>query len=432
MLSLPDLKSIVRSINNRETEGRPGTARRHKGAAAARPKDTAGLASLESFMADVAVSARLDLIALIETDSRGKSAGIVAAGRSGLASVLTVPSLEDRGPLAKLIRDDRPRRGKGKILISNEVFPRDGTWCELIPMDSSVAYYYQPLSKLPVPGIERRLGLEGGMRLGCLAVDESDEGGEKDLEVRALLAASLIANLRRGTDGTAADEFRAERVELLSRLTSSIAHEIKNPLTGISAGIQYLARKLQPGVTEEETVEFILTEINRLSRIIDDLYSVSKQPTLIFMETDVGEIINKSLLCLSEEILKKEIATEVALDEDAPPIKADPDRLQQVFINIIKNAIEACGTGGSVGIRMECSGHDIKIEFTDDGCGIPLDEVDRIFEPFHSGKAGGTGLGLYLSRNIMDRHRGTIEVSPGKDGGTVFKVTLPIRDARHG
>jgi signal transduction histidine kinase len=430
MLSLPDLKSIVKSINARELEGRGGTGRRDK--AAARPKDTSRLAGLESFMVEVAVSTRLDLVALLETDARGKSAGIIAAGRSGLTSVMSVPSLEDRGPLAKLIREDKPRGGRGKIIISNEVFPRDGTWCELIPMDSSVAYFYQPLSRLPVPGIERRLGLEEGTRLACIAMDESDEAGERDLEVRALLAASLVANLRRGMDDSAADEFQEERVELLSRLTSSIAHEIKNPLTGISAGVQYLARKLPPGATEEETVEFILTEINRLSRIIDDLYSVSKPPTLIFVETDVGEVINKSLLCLSEEVLKREIATEVSLDRDTPPIKADPDRLQQVFINIIKNAIEACSTGGRVEIRMVCSGHNIDVEFVDDGCGIPIDEIDKIFEPFHSGKASGTGLGLYLSRNIVERHRGTIEVAQSRDRGTVFTVTLPIRDARNG
>jgi signal transduction histidine kinase len=427
MLSLPDLKSLVKSINARELE-----SRRDPGDAAAQPKDMSRLASLESFMVEVAVGAHLDLVALLETDARGKSAGMVAASRSGLTSILSVPSLEDRGPLAKLIREDRPRGGKGKVLISNEVFPRDGNWCELIPMDSSVAYFYQPLSKIPVPGIERRLGLEDGTRLACLAVSEASDGSEKSVEVGALLAASLVANLRRGMDDAAADDFREERVELLRRLTSSIAHEIKNPLTGISAGVQYLARKLESGTSEEETVEFILTEINRLNRIIDDLYSVSKPPTLIFVETDVADVINKSLLCLSEEVLKKEISTAVDLDKSAPPIKADPDRLQQVFINVIKNAIEACETGGSIEILMTSKGHDIRIEFADDGCGIPCDEIDQVFEPFHSSKSGGTGLGLYLSRSILDRQRGRIDISPGEEGGTVVTVTLPIRNARNG
>ena len=170
MLSLPDLKSIVKSINARELDRRGDAASRDR--AALRPKDTSQLASLESFMVEVAVGARLDLIALIETDAQGKSAGVIAAGRSGLTCVMSVPSLEDRGPLAKFIREDKPRGGRGKVLISNEVFPRDGSWCELIPMDSSVAYFYQPVAKLPVPGIERRLGLEEGMRIGCLAISE--------------------------------------------------------------------------------------------------------------------------------------------------------------------------------------------------------------------------------------------------------------------
>lgn len=422
MLSLPDLKSFVKSINVREQHGKPLSAREPK----------TPLAGIEAFMVEVAVSAQLDLVALIETDSEAKSAGVIAAGRSGLTSVLSIPSLEDRGPIAKLLREDRARGGRGKVLVSNEVFPRDGKWCELVPMDSSVPYYYQPLGLLPVPGIERRLGLEPGTRLACLAIDESAAAGDGGLEVRALLAASLVANLRRGAAEEPASEWREERIDLLRRLTSSIAHEIKNPLTGISAGVQYLARKLQPGATEEETVDFILAEINRLNRIVDDLYSVSKPPTLIFVETDVTDVMNKSLLCLSEEVLKKEIAAEVSLDEGAPPIKADPDRLQQVFINIIKNAIEASAVGGKVRIEMESSGHNIVVKIRDEGCGIPEDEIDKAFEPFHSTKSGGTGLGLYLSRSIVERHRGTIEAKPGKDRGMEFKINLPIRDARHG
>lgn len=432
MLTLQDVKSLVKSINVREAEGR--TARRKgptvEGSSVS--QERTALAGVESFMADVAANAGLDLVALIESDSRGKSASVIAAGQSGLTSVLAVPSLEDRGPLARLIRDNRPRGGRGKVLTSNEVFPRDGKWCELVPMDSSVPYYYQPLAKLPVPGIEEHLRLEEGMMAGCLAIDESHDDSEAGLKVRALLAASLITNLRIRMSDEPREEGREERVELLRRLTSSIAHEIKNPLTGISAGVQYLAKKLQPGATEEETVDFILTEISRLNRIIDDLYSVSKPQTLIFVETDVPEVIKKSLLCLSEEVVKRGISTQVDLDESAPPIKADPDRLQQVFINVLKNAIEASAEGGRVEVVLECSGYNIIVEVRDEGCGIPSDDIDKIFEPFHSNKSGGTGLGLYLSREIVERHRGSIEVLPRKGKGTVFRITLPIRDARNG
>jgi signal transduction histidine kinase len=283
-----------------------------------------------------------------------------------------------------------------------------------------------------VPGIEKHLRLEEGMMAGCLAIDESHDDSDASLKVRALLAASLITNLRIRMGDEPREEGREERVELLRRLTSSIAHEIKNPLTGISAGVQYLAKKLQPGATEEETVDFILTEISRLNRIIDDLYSVSKPQTLIFVETDVPEVIKKSLLCLSEEVVKRGISTQVDVDESAPPIKADPDRLQQVFINVLKNAIEASAKGGRVEVVLECSSYNIIVEVRDEGCGIPSDDIDKIFEPFHSNKSGGTGLGLYLSREIVERHRGSIEVLPRKGKGTVFRITLPIRDARNG
>ncbi len=432
MLTLQDIKSLVTSINVREAEGHAASRKGPTVKGSSVSRERTALAGIELFMADVAANAGLDLVALIESDARGKSAFVIAAGQSGLTSVLAVPSLEDRGPLARLIRDNRPRRGRGKVLTSNEVFPRDGKWCELVPMDSSVPYYYQPLAKLPVPGIEKHLRLEEGMMAGCLAIDESHDDSEASLKVRALLAASLITNLRMRMSDEPREEGREERVELLRRLTSSIAHEIKNPLTGISAGVQYLAKKLQPGATEEETVDFILTEISRLNRIIDDLYSVSKPQTLIFVETDVPEVIKKSLLCLSEEVVKRDISTQVDLDESAPPIKADPDRLQQVFINVLKNAIEASAKGGRVEVVLECSSYNIIVEVRDEGCGIPSDDIDKIFEPFHSNKSGGTGLGLYLSREIVERHRGSIEVLPRKGKGTVFRITLPIRDARNG
>jgi signal transduction histidine kinase len=432
MLTLQDVKSLVKSINVREAEGRAASRKGPTVKGSSVSRERTALAGIESFMADVATNAGLDLVALIESDSRGKSASVIAAGQSGLTSVLAVPSLEDRGPLAKLIRDNRPRGGRGKVLTSNEVFPRDGKWCELVPMDSSVPYYYQPLAKLPVPGIEKHLRLEEGMMAGCLAIDESHDDSDASLKVRALLAASLVTNLRIRMSDEPREEGREERAELLRRLTSSIAHEIKNPLTGISAGVQYLAKKLQPGATEEETVDFILTEISRLNRIIDDLYSVSKPQTLIFVETDVPEVIKKSLLCLSEEVVKRGISTQVDVDESAPPIKADPDRLQQVFINVLKNAIEASAKGGRVEVVLECSSYNIIVEVRDEGCGIPSDDIDKIFEPFHSNKSGGTGLGLYLSREIVERHRGSIEVLPRKGKGTVFRITLPIRDARNG
>jgi signal transduction histidine kinase len=423
MLSLPDLKTIVKAMS-------PGSPRPAEDKDSAE-SDVNRLAGFRAFLVEVAVHADLDLLGLIETDARGKAAAIIAAGRSGLSTTLSLPSLEDRGPLAKLLRENRARGGNSKILVSNEVFPRDGNWCDLVPMDSSVRFFFQPLCELPVPGLAERMGAKDDTRLACLAVDESDDGGQ-GLKMRALLAASLIANLRTGGDEGPDAESRAERVKLLQRLTSSIAHEIKNPLTGISAGVQYLARKLQPGVTEEETVDFIIAEIGRLNRMVDDLYSVSKPPPLLFVGTDIGEVINKSLLCLSEEVLKREISTEVLLDQDAPAIKADPDRLQQVFINLVKNAIEASRKKGRVTVEMKSAGGAVRVAVRDAGCGIPPEEMNRIFEPFHSTKSGGTGLGLYLSRSIVERHGGTIEVDAAEGGGTVFTVALPVSEGPNG
>jgi signal transduction histidine kinase len=221
------------------------------------------------------------------------------------------------------------------------------------------------------------------------------------------------------------DNLRRELLKLLGRFTSSIAHEIKNPLTGIAAGVQYLARRLQPGVTEADTVDFILAEIGRLNRIVDDLYMVSRPPQMVMKPTAINEVVAKSLFCLSEEIVKKRLVLEQSLGQDVPCFNADPERLQQVLINVLKNAIEATPEGGRIEISTCRKDGWVRVAVADSGPGVPAADREKVFEPFYSTKNGGTGLGLCISQSIIDEHNGRMSLESPPGGGACFVMDLP-------
>jgi signal transduction histidine kinase len=141
----------------------------------------------------------------------------------------------------------------------------------------------------------------------------------------------------------------------------------------------------------------------------------------------MNEVVAKSLLSLSERILKKGLTVQQDLQSDLHQFEADADRLQQVIINIIKNAIEASPEKGEIRIETACGGSNIAVRITDSGPGILVEDRERIFEPFFSKKQDGTGLGLCISQRIVDQHGGSIYVEDVPQGGTTFVIELPIR-----
>jgi signal transduction histidine kinase len=413
------------------------------------------------------------------------------------------------------------------LFSKEEVFPEDGAWCDLVPMDSVVAYVFIPISSMPLPAAA---GVSAGACRGRFLLAAEDPGNDREdlLTLKAMVAAGLIGlaltasgwgedrtklrilthilseegysigvaddsgtlidktgagfdaikpgpmeSLRQqlavsdaedgkgetrprdlaitdmeglkitayplGKHGTASRHMvtvkecdvasrirnRREGLKLLSRFISSIAHEIKNPLTGIAAGVQYLAKKMQSGIREDETVEFILSEINRLNRIVDDLYKVAKPPQLALVRIDLNETVSKSLICMSEDITKKRLTVMQELNKALPELEADPDRLQQILINIIKNAIEASPEGGTLAIETFSTDSRVGIRVTDQGAGIGPEDRERIFEPFFSTKERGSGLGLCISQRIVDEHGGSIRVESPEGGGTSFVIELP-------
>ncbi len=229
-----------------------------------------------------------------------------------------------------------------------------------------------------------------------------------------------------------------DKLAVLGRFTSAIAHEIRNPLTGIGAGIQYLQRK--GGLSEEQTenISFILNEVDRLNRIITDLFKVAKPRELLYQKIEIDCLIERSWKSLSEQFSSKNIEFISKTDDNLETIEIDVDQITQVLINLMKNSAEAVSEGGIIEIKTSLYGGEdpdvprekqgglVCIEVHDNGSGIPKRDIGKVFEPFFSKKAGGTGLGLFVTHGIILHHHGRISVLSEPGRGTTFKVYLPV------
>lgn len=244
-----------------------------------------------------------------------------------------------------------------------------------------------------------------------------------------------VSSIRRMED----EIFHLEKLAALGRLTTSVAHEIRNPLAGIVTGVQYLARSIDEEDPRRESIHYILNEIMRLDRIIVDLYSVSRPTTLCCEEIHPPEVVERALRSLVDLSTRHEVKIDVESETDLPHVYIDADKIQQVLINLIKNAIEVSAKGDTITIRLEAanrfastadtrdqeSSH-VLISVEDHGPGIADEDLERLFEPFFSRKQGGTGLGLYVSHAIVERHGGDIQVHTVPEKGTRMTLEIPL------
>lgn len=229
-----------------------------------------------------------------------------------------------------------------------------------------------------------------------------------------------------------------DRLAVLGRFTSAVAHEIRNPLTGIAAGIQYLNRDEHLSDEHRENISFILNEVDRLNRIIVDLLKVARPRKILYQKVHLDDLIDRGYHSVGEIYRNKGIDFDRHIEDNLPEIEVDFDQVVQVLINLFKNAAEAVGEGGTVSVNSKIYGGDdaevvwekdrdmICIEIRDDGCGIEVEERERIFEPFYSKKKGGTGLGLFVTHSIIQHHQGRITIDSSEGEGTIFRVYLPI------
>jgi two-component system, NtrC family, nitrogen regulation sensor histidine kinase NtrY len=223
---------------------------------------------------------------------------------------------------------------------------------------------------------------------------------------------------------------RAQKVAAWREVARRLAHEIKNPLTPIQLSAERMRRKLtmlDPPLNDlvQECTSTIVAEVESLKGLVDEFSQFARMPAPRTVLTDVTTLIDETLSLYDG--LFTDVRFERALDPSVAEVRADPDQLKRVLINLIDNAIEATNRRGTVAIetaRDQPNGF-VRIVVADDGPGIPEGEREKLFLPYYSTKGRGSGLGLAIVRRIVAEHGGSVDVADNLPRGTRFTIELP-------
>ncbi|MCL6636431.1 MAG: PAS domain S-box protein [Alicyclobacillus sp.] len=215
---------------------------------------------------------------------------------------------------------------------------------------------------------------------------------------------------------------QAEKLSAVGQLAAGIAHEIRNPLTALKGFLQWLQTRY-PDVPERY-FDLLLGEISRIEAITNELLALAKPRDEAFRVHNLGSVLESVVAVLASEALLHNINIRTELSP-APPVLAEEHQLKQVFVNLLKNAMEAMPGGGEVTVRLSSARGEVRVDVEDNGTGMPPEVVDRLGDPFFTTKPGGTGLGWMVTRRIIEHHRGEIAVESSLGAGTRVTVRLP-------
>jgi signal transduction histidine kinase len=211
----------------------------------------------------------------------------------------------------------------------------------------------------------------------------------------------------------------------VGELAASLAHEIKNPLAGISGAIQVIATALEPDDPRREIISEILSQIDRLDRTARDLLIYAKPKPPARSPKNLSRVIQRTVKFLRQEPALGEIPIRCQGLERDVSARIDESQIEQVISNLVLNAAQACAENGDVGIHLSSDRDTVAIEIVDSGQGMTRDALKRAFEPFFTTKAKGTGLGLAICKRIVDAHEGRITIDSLEGKGTQVRITLP-------
>ncbi|HET6421872.1 MAG TPA: ATP-binding protein [Geobacteraceae bacterium] len=234
---------------------------------------------------------------------------------------------------------------------------------------------------------------------------------------------------------------QADRLSTLGTLAAGLAHEIKNPLGGIKGAAQLLERELPGGSELVEYIKVMLKEVGRVNKIVEELLNLTSPRKLKLVKTNLNQVLDEIIMLQKRMIDRKKISLVKNFDLSIPPFLADEGLMTQLFLNLIKNAVEALGEScapGSIKItsrvvsdysltkKGERPSRFVAVDISDDGPGITKEQIEHIFTPFFTTKSKGTGLGLSICQKIVSEHRGMLKVDSGPGKGTIFTVMLPL------
>jgi signal transduction histidine kinase len=219
----------------------------------------------------------------------------------------------------------------------------------------------------------------------------------------------------------------SERLALLGTMAGVFAHEVANPLNGLSSALQFVQSALERKEFDapvRAVIHGALREIDRLGSLLTDFRGIAHPRLAALKRTDLVKNVQEVLACQLEAYRALGITVKLQFNNPLPPVMADADKIKQVILNLCKNAVEAMPDGGCLILRGYHSDQMVVLEISDSGAGIP--EGVNIFELFKTTKPDGSGLGLPLVQQIVSAHNGTIEYATEPSRGTTFKIYLPV------
>jgi len=237
----------------------------------------------------------------------------------------------------------------------------------------------------------------------------------------------LTVTLRNETEKEKLREemIRLDRLASLGKLSAGIAHEVRNPLTGLSLLLDDLHDNAALAGDDRNMIKKALAEIERVERLISALLNYSTPVRADFRISDLNSVVNDTALLMRRQCERQNVAIRVATAE-LPHFRFDPEKIKQALMNVVKNALEALPKGGEIRIATTVTAEQAILTVSDTGSGISAENLALVFEPFFTSKGAGTGLGLSITQRIIEEHHGQISVKSSAATGTVFTIQLPL------
>lgn len=221
----------------------------------------------------------------------------------------------------------------------------------------------------------------------------------------------------------------SEKLNVVGELAAGIAHEIRNPLTSLRGFVQLLQGSPRPDQVGQYGA-IMLGEIDRINLIVSELLLLARPKQMNIVRKDLRELLEQTATLMNTQAILHNIRIDINFGapgcDDSLSVDCEENKLKQVFINLLKNAIEAMPAGGVITIRVKRSGPHVLIRFEDQGCGIPPEHLPKLGQAFFSSKEKGTGLGLMISFSIIENHKGFMRITSTQGNGTQVELRLPI------